>query len=486
MLGPKVVLQSITSVSSRINVDRIMVAFQAFFSRFALLALVLEAAIASKDPTSDPFYQPPTGFESEAPGTILRNRTVAASFFGIIPDPVEAHQLLYRTTAINGSAISTVTTVFKPLAPKTDRFVSFHTAYDSSSITCTPSYQYLLGTPQTDLISSVEMLIIEAYLFLGYIVAAPDYEGPDAAFGPGHLEGMGVLDGMRAVSNYHETLGLDDDSPKIVGAGYSGGAIATGWAASLQPSYASELDIKGWVAGGTPSNLTGTLIFIDNTPFSGFIPPAIDGLTKPSTYGAQLGPVINKIIKPEGRKILDSANSQCAVADLITFFEKSLFSTDVQSLGSGILEEPTIAEILSKNVLGVGQAGTPKAPVFLYHASEDEIIPYANASTLRDSWCTNGANVKFTTFGSGGHVTTEVIALPDAINFVHAAFDGNTASGCSNNTELASRLNPLALGAELEPVLVQLLEALTLAGTKDENIKKDVKVLQRTLSSSHS
>ncbi|KAK5690717.1 hypothetical protein LTS12_028794, partial [Elasticomyces elasticus] len=154
---------------------------------------------------------------------------------------------------------------------------------------------------------------------------------------------------------------------------------------------------------------------------------------------------------------------------------KSLFSTDVQSLGSGILEEPTIAEILSKNVLGVGQAGTPKAPVFLYHASEDEIVPYANASTLRDSWCTNGANVKFTTFGSGGHVTTEVIALPDAINFVHAAFDGNTASGCSNNTELASRLNPLALGAELEPVLVQLLEALTLAGTKDENIKKDVK-----------
>lgn len=95
-----------------------------------------------EDPSTDPFYQPPEGFESQKPGTILRQRSIVASFFGLIPDPVEAHQLLYRTTAINGSAIATATTIFKPLAPKTDRFVSFHTAYDSSGVTCNPSYQY--------------------------------------------------------------------------------------------------------------------------------------------------------------------------------------------------------------------------------------------------------------------------------------------------------------------------------------------------------
>lgn len=96
-------------------------------------------------PSIDPFYKPPAGFESKAPGTILRQRLVISSFFGLIPDPVETWQLLYRTTAIDGSPIATVTTIFKPLFPKNDRFVSFHTAYDSSASICNPSYNYQLG-----------------------------------------------------------------------------------------------------------------------------------------------------------------------------------------------------------------------------------------------------------------------------------------------------------------------------------------------------
>lgn len=434
-----------------------------------------------EDPSTDPFYQPPEGFESQKPGTILRQRSIVASFFGLIPDPVEAHQLLYRTTAINGSAIATVTTIFKPLAPKTDRFVSFHTAYDSSGVTCNPSYQYQLGTAQTDLISAAERLIIEAYLLLGYIVASPDYEGPDAAFSPGRLEGTGVLDGMRAVTNFKNTLGLSSDNPMVVGTGYSGGAIATGWAASLQPSYAPELDIKGWVQGGTPANLTGTFLFIDNTLFSGFLPAAIAGISKPSAYGAQINPVIDGILTPSGRSKLDFAASNCAIADLVNFAEMSVLSTDIQSLGDGLLQEPTIASILSKNIMGAFKNETPTAPVFVYHATQDEIIPYVDTSTLVNSWCNSGANVKFTTYGNGGHATTEVIALPDAVQFVEAAFAGTTAGGCSRNTKLDSVLNPIALGTELEPVLNKLIQVIATAGKQDTNIKQNIKVLEKVV-----
>ncbi|KAG2413218.1 hypothetical protein HFD88_002407 [Aspergillus terreus] len=473
-----------------------MVAPSRSLVRLAQLALVSLTALVSARPTTwsmarglpeappdDPFYQPPAGFENEAPGTILRNRSIIASFFGLIPNPVEAHQLLYRTTAVNGSAISTVTTIFKPLGAKTDRFVSFHTAYDSSSINCTPSYQYQLGTPQTSLIASVEMLIIEAYLLKGYIVASPDYEGPDAAFGPGRLEGMGVLDGMRAVSNFHSTLGLDDEDPMVVGVGYSGGAIATGWAASLQSGYAPDLNVKGWVAGGTPANLTGTLLLLDDSAFSGFIPAAIVGLSAPSAYGAQLGPVVDRIITDEGREKLEAAATQCAVADLASFFEQSLFDTSIQTLGRGILDEPTIKQVLAQNTMGVKKSETPTAPMFVYHATADEVIPYANASATVDAWCGYGADVKFTTFGSGGHATTEVIALPDAIEFVEAAFGGTTESGCSRNTELASKLNPLALGLDLEPILVQLVNALSKLGEGDSNVKQNISVLKQTVPS---
>lgn len=431
-----------------------------------------------KAPADDPFYQPPAGFESEEPGTILKHRHVSVAFLGLIPDPVDAYQLLYRTTAINGSAIATVTTIFKPASPKKDRFVSFHTAYDSSATICNPSYNYQLFAPQTDIISSAEQLLLQAYLLLGYIVASPDYEGPDAAFGPGRLEGMGVLDSMRAVSNFGSTLGLTSDNPMIVGAGYSGGAIATGWAASLQPTYAPELDIKGWIQGGTPSNITGTLVFIDNTLFSGFIPPAVAGLAMPSAYGAELRPVIDKILTDKGRKALESAKTNCAVGDLISFPEMSLFSKDIQSLGWGLLEQPAVKSVLSKNNLGVNKNETPTAPVFVYHATQDEVIPYSDASNMVNSWCDNGANVKFTSYKNGGHATTEVIALPDAIKFVEAAFAGTTQKGCSHNTQLDSLLNPIALGVELEPILTKLIDVLAALGRGDSNVKQNLNVLK--------
>ncbi len=429
-------------------------------------------------PSTDPFYQPPAGFESTAPGTVLRSRNFVAAFFGLIPDPVEAYQLLYRTTAIDGSAIATVTTVFKPLFPKTDRFVSFHTAYDSSASICDPSYNYELGSVQTDLISAAEDLLLQAYLLSGYIVASPDYEGPDAAFSPGHLEGMGVLDGMRAVASF-KTLGLSTN-PMVVGIGYSGGAIATGWAASLQPTYAAELNMKGWVQGGTPANLTGTLLKIDGTLFSGFSLAAIDGLSKPSAYGAQLQPVLDSIITPEGQSKLNFGNSNCAVADLLAFAGQSIFSTSFQSSGAGFLQNPVVEDVLQQNVMGLYKNQTPTAPVFVYHATQDEIIPYGDASTLVNRWCSNGANVKFTTFASGGHATTEIVALPDAVSFVNAAFAGTAAKGCSSNTELSSSLDPLALGVELEPVLVGLINILLTEGEKDINIINNINTLSQT------
>lgn len=268
----------------------------------------------------------------------------------------------------------------------------------------------------------------------------------------------------------------------VVGVGYSGGAIATGWAASLQPTYAPELTIKGWVHGGTPANLTAILTFIDNTLFSGFLPAAIDGLTKPSAYGAQLNPLLNSVITPHGQDILNFANKNCAVADLLAFPEQSVLSTKVQSLGPDLLYNPVVAAVLQKNTMGVYKNETPTAPVFMYHASNDEVVPYAPASTLADAWCNNGASVKFTTFANGGHITTEVVAIIDALQFVGNAFAGKVPGGCSRNTELSSTLNPIALGVALEPLLIKLVEVLATAGKNDANIMNNLSTFGKTVS----
>lgn len=416
----------------------------------------LVARQTPQDPSQDPFYKPPVGFESTQPGTILRQRSVQVSFFSTIPNPVEAHQLLYRTTAVNGSAIAAVTTIFKPLFPKNDRFISFHTAYDTSSVSCDPSYQYQLGAnqagPLAGTTTNLEILIIQLYLSKGYVVSSPDYEGPDAAFAPGRLEGMVTLDSMRAVVNYGSSVGLSAPNPMIIGAGYSGGAIASGWGASLQPSYAPELNIKGWAHGGTPANLTGTLMYINKTPNSGFILPSLSGLAKPSAYGAELQPVLDQYLTPLAKQLIQQADTQCTTADLDFWQYQSIFNTSFQTMGDNILQEPTIASVLSENIMGVHKTETPIVPMFVYHATQDEIIPYANVTTLVNSWCDNGATVKFTTYAHGGHATTDVVALPDIMNFVEAAFSGSTVQGCQRNTKLNSIFDIPALLLDIEPL----------------------------------
>ena len=108
---------------------------------FASLLLVAAHPLSTRalfplSPSVDPFYDPPAGYQNTAPGTILRSRSAVTSVFGLLPNPVVSYQLLYRTTAVNGSAISTATTIFKPFNAKLDRFVSFHTAYDAAAVQC--------------------------------------------------------------------------------------------------------------------------------------------------------------------------------------------------------------------------------------------------------------------------------------------------------------------------------------------------------------
>lgn len=420
------------------------------------------------DPTEDPFYQPPAGFEKEAPGTILRNRTIVTALEGILPNPIKTYHLLYRTTGIDGSPTAAVTTIFVPWKPRTDRFLSFQSAYNSVSIQCAPSYQWRLGAPQGDFIANHQLpTTIFSYLLMDLIVTSPDYEGLDGAFIVGRLEAHAILDGMRAVTNFRDTLGLTTGNPKIIGDGYSAAGIATGWAAALQPSYAPELNIKGWSAGGVPANLTSTIINIDDTFYSGFVPPMIAGLAKPTSYGKQLKPVIDDIFNPRGRELIEAANDRCPISELLTFFEMSITSTKFQKLGPGIFQEPTFADILSHNTMGVVKSETPTAPTFIYHGVKDEIFPYADVEALTDSWCEKGAAVHFITYENAGHVPLELISLPDVFHFVNAAFEDKVdTNACSRRTELRSKLDPRALVGNLGPFAEKVVDKITHLGEK--------------------
>src|SRR5207237_1235757 len=75
----------------------------------------------------------------------------------------------------------------------------------------------------------------------GWAVVVSDYEGPQSAFGAARMAGHGVLDGIRAAEALSGT-GLTGAQTPVGLWGYSGGGLATSWAAELAAGYAPDLN----------------------------------------------------------------------------------------------------------------------------------------------------------------------------------------------------------------------------------------------------
>ena len=95
----------------------------------------------------------------------------------------------------------------------------------------------------------------------------PDAEGQRAGFAAGPEYGMNTLDSMRAAF-HSSTVGLPRDA-RIALLGYSGGAIASGWAAELAPTYASDVNDRmiGAAIGGVLVHPAHNLHYVEGTYF---------------------------------------------------------------------------------------------------------------------------------------------------------------------------------------------------------------------------
>ncbi|UZJ55650.1 hypothetical protein CBS101457_004970 [Exobasidium rhododendri] len=400
----------------------------------------------------DSFYTPPSGYESAAPGTVLRTRTITPAIFMNIRALLllQTYQLLYRTTDLDGKPMVATTTVFVPGLAKKDQLIAHDSYTDSAALKCAPSYGFQEGSHQNNILIQGNLEIIQAYLLLGYTVVASDNEGPDSAFAAGRLNGMISLDGVRAALSFSPSkLGKDT---KIVGHGYSGGAIAAGWAASLASTYAKELNYVGWALGGMPADLAKFFINIDKTRTVGLFTGALAGLSAPSAY-PQLGKLLDEKLTPKGRAAIDSAKKECAIENIRHMANQSVLSTDFSSLGAALLEDQTVADILDQNKMGMKAEETPQAPVFLYHSNVDGTVPYETATSLAKTWCANGAKVQFNTYTDSNHQTMFIRPLRDILNYIESAFDGTASKTCTEKTVAKT---PFALPLALQPIYANL------------------------------
>ncbi|MBF6329103.1 lipase family protein [Nocardia transvalensis] len=333
-------------------------------------------------PQSDPFYQPPADFVDTAPGTVLRSRPVEVT----LPVPASAWQLLYRTTDVDGRPDATVTTVLLPKDARENRPLVADQAYENSSgPTCVTSYQLRLpNTPANA--AAMQIPDITEELQRGWAVSVADFEGRQGHFAVAREPGYMILDGIRAAEHF-APLGLNEHT-RVGLFGNSGGGLATGWAAQMQPQYAPEINLAG-VAMGSP--VPQPALAVENT--NGTVSSGLAGAVLASLADAypDFGAAVRAHMSPEGVGALDTLRSQCLILNNFRYM-----FTDWQRYLNLPMDQffalPEVARVLDDITLGTP---APTAPLYLYQGMRDEVVPVATTDRLVEQYCTAGTPVTY-------------------------------------------------------------------------------------------
>lgn len=184
-------------------------------------------------PLQDPWYTAPDGFETAKPGDVLRIREAPGNLTSLASNCSSAYHILYRTTNSQYKPDWAVTTVFVPVSGS-PALLSYQIPYDSAWLDASPSYALYTSNSTRSLVD------ISTGLSSGWFVNVPDYEGPLASYTAGVQSGHATIDSIRAAFNANETLGLAGDARYAMW-GFSGGALASEWAAELAVQYAPEV-----------------------------------------------------------------------------------------------------------------------------------------------------------------------------------------------------------------------------------------------------
>ncbi|QPG95518.1 hypothetical protein C2857_001050 [Epichloe festucae Fl1] len=406
---------------------------RALLSAWAL-ALALTARAAPALPSVDPFYAVPDGLEKVSPGTILRHRTPPSRIGspGRLLKLRSSHQILYRTTDSLRRATATVLTVLVPPNANLSRILSYQVAEDAASINCAPSYALQLGAAANASATAalLDLGNIESALRRGWVVIAPDFLGPRAAFLANELAGNAVLDGVRAAFNSRPFTGIaaeaeagaGADGPTVVLWGYSGGSLASMWAAELQPAYAPGLRIAGVAAGGAVPNITTVVSTVNGSPFAGLIPSGVLGLAAEYDFDF----LIDQHLLPRHRREFYGARDMCLAGDILAYAGRDVVGMfDDRSL---VYTHPVAVDILARNALGrrVPGAGTP---LYVYKAVGDEISPVGETDRLVDAYCAGGATVQYERVLLSGHALLAVSGAPRALAWIDAVMGGRSTAG---------------------------------------------------------
>ena len=238
----------------------------------------------------------------------------------------------------------------------------------------------------------------------------------DLAYGAAKLGGQLTLDGIRAAKNF-DPLQLRN-SP-VAMAGYSGGGMATAWAAALAPSYAPELNIVGSAQGGVPMNLVkmGYLLGEDTPhPAFGLVLAAAIGLGR--EYPDRMP--VSENLTPQGTAMMNQVANSCTNDILAVGANHSAAEI---TANRSVFQDPEGRRVVEENSLEL-YPGIPRAPIFEWHSPTDVLIPVDAIDNSTRRYCAAGTPVQTLLTPSPDHLSAALLGLPAALQWLNDRFAG--------------------------------------------------------------
>ncbi|MGW6567531.1 lipase family protein [Streptomyces sp. NPDC054975] len=401
---------------------------------------------------SDPFYtydgsEPLSSF---APGTVLKTRTLPYHLVGI-PTPLKAIQLLHRSTDAQGRPAANVTTVVRSLTGDGSKAVSYQSFYDSLNPEDGPSRAIAGNLTLGGVIPNVEAVFMATLLAKGYSLVIPDTQGQRAAFAAGPEYGTNTLDSIRAATRSPET-GLSDHT-RFGLMGYSGGAIATNWAAALAPSYAPDVNRKlvGFAEGGLLVTPAHNLKYVDGSlSWSGVIPMAIIGVSR--SFDIDVKPYLNSY----GLKVYAELEKG-SIIDALGHYPGLTWKKMAKPEYENINSVPQL--VTAVNRINLGSAATPTVPGFIAQGDAgvlegtfsnhrgigtgDGVMVAGDVRALARQYCATGNSaITYRQYELLSHVGVPVVWAPLAMDWLDDRFAGRTAPSDCGRIPAGNSLAP--------------------------------------------
>jgi triacylglycerol lipase len=312
--------------------------------------------------------------------------------------------------------------------------LSYQCAIDAVTSRCFPSYALRRRAKAPGALAQFEFFLIAAALAEGWAVSVPDHEGAKGTWGTPYEPGYRILDGLRAAVS-SERFDLSDQAP--IGLwGYSGGGLATAWAAEVAGAYAPELNIVGAVLGSPVADLGHAFRRLNGSFYAGL--PAMVVAALSHVY-PELDRVIQEHATETGKAMLLRVEDMTTAYAVLRLIGMDMGRLVDQPLDQ-ILGMPEVQNVFDSIKLGTA---VPTPPVLLVQAVHDRIVSVDDIDALADTYLSGGASVTYHRDLFSEHMLLHPMSAPMALRWLIDRFAGKPLGEHIVRTKWPTLLNPM-------------------------------------------